>query len=128
MRPRIARSNDGREDGSEEDKDDSRQRRDEAMVGVFEVNQEADDLEDEGELEDYQEDVNDNRTGELLDAKLSMRAENEGPKRNAGPRQNHQVGSRELGNIVKPLHQSQARGKRLQHERRRILVCGHAAS
>ena len=66
-----------REDGREEDKDDSRQRRDEAMMGEFEVNQEADDLEDEGELEDYQEDVYDNRTGELLDAKLTMRAENE---------------------------------------------------
>ena len=44
-------------------------------MAEFEVNQEADDLEDEGELEDYQEDVHDNRTGELLDAKLTMRAE-----------------------------------------------------
>ena len=52
-------------------------RRDEAMVGEFDVNQEADDLEDEGELEEYQEDVYYNRTGELLDAKLTMRAENE---------------------------------------------------
>ena len=48
-------------------------RRDEAMVGEFDVNQEADDLEDESELEEYQEDVHDNRTGELLDAKLTMR-------------------------------------------------------
>ena len=66
-----------REDGRDGDKDDSRQRRDEAMVGEFEVNREADDLEDEGELEDYQEDVYDNRTGELLNAKLTMRAEHE---------------------------------------------------
>ena len=66
-----------REDGRDEDEDDSRQRRDEAMVGEFEVNQEADDLEDEGEIQDYQEDVYDNRTGELLDAKLTKRAENE---------------------------------------------------
>ena len=35
----------------------------------------------------------------------------------------HQVGSCEQGNIVKPLHQSQARGERLEDERRRILVC-----
>ena len=46
-----------REDGRDEDEDDSRQRRDEAMVGEFEVNQDADGLEDEGELQDYQEDV-----------------------------------------------------------------------
>ena len=55
------------------------------------------------------------------------------PKKNAGPRQGrlpggHQVGSCEQGNIVKHLHQCQARGERLQDERRRILVCGHAAS
>ena len=46
-------------------------------MGEFEVNQEADDLEAEGELEDYREDVHDNRTGELVDAKPNMRAENE---------------------------------------------------
>ena len=60
--------------GEGEDEDDSRQRRDETMVGEFEVNQEAEDFEDEGELEDYQ---NDERLGELLDAKLTMREENE---------------------------------------------------
>ena len=65
-----------REDRRDEDEDDSRQRRDEVMVGEFEVNQEADDLEDEGEFQDYQEDVYDNRTGERLDAMLTMRAEN----------------------------------------------------
>ena len=111
-----------REDGRDEDEDDSRQRRDEAMVGEFEVNQEAEDLKDEGEFQDYQEDVYDNRTGERLDAKLTKRAENEEMTRD------HQVGSCEQGNIVKPLHQSQARGERLQDERRRILVCSHAAS
>ena len=61
----------------ERKRDDSRQRRDEAMVGEFEVNQEADDLENEGEFQDYQEDVYDNRTEERLDAKLTKRAENE---------------------------------------------------
>ena len=134
-----------REDGRDEDEDDSRQRRDEAKVGEFEVNQEADDLEDEGEFQDYQEDVFDNRTGERFDAKLTKRAENEEMTHGAvrggyrvdrrrmlgqdreGSR-DHQVGSCEQGNIVKRLHQSQARGERHQDERRRILICSHAAS
>ena len=121
-------------------------RRDEAMVGEFDVNQEADDLEDEGELEEYQEDVCYNRTGELLDAKLTMRAENEVMtymeqlevgiesteeecmSKDGESSRDHQVGSREQGNIVKGLDQSQARGERLQDERRRTLVCGHAAT
>ena len=46
-------------------------------MGEFEVNQEADDFENSNELEEYQEDVYDERTGELLYAKLTMRAESE---------------------------------------------------
>ena len=46
-------------------------------MGEFEVNQEADYLEDEGEFQDYQEDVYDNRIGERLDAKLTKRAKKE---------------------------------------------------
>ena len=66
-----------RDDGGNEGEDESRQCHDEAMVGEFEVNQEADDFDKSNELEEYQEDVYDGRTGELLDAKLTIRAESE---------------------------------------------------
>ena len=39
------------------------------------MNQEAVDFENSNKLEEYQDDVYDERAGELLDAKLTMRAD-----------------------------------------------------
>ena len=112
-------------------------------MGEFEVNQEADDLEDEASSKTPRGCV-DNRTGEGSTRKLTMRAENEemihgqlegvrvDRRRMLGQDRKAPMTTKwvrcEQGNIVKPLHQSQARGETLQDERRRILDCGHAAS
>ena len=115
--------------------------RDEAMVGEFEVNQEADDLEDEDEFQDYQEDVYDNRTGELLDAKLTKRAENEDvtymEQLEVGIQSTEEECWAKTGKapvttkwvrVSKGTSSNPFIRARLQDERRRILVCSHAAS
>ena len=58
-------------------KDGKIQRRDQTMVGELEVNQEADEDENCDECEEYREAVHDDRTGEVLDPRLTEQAEDE---------------------------------------------------
>ena len=81
--------------------DDLHHRRDGTMVGDFDVKPEADELDDGDEVDDFREEAYDDRTGEVLDAKLATNAESakiwhtwsswrlvsSRPKTNAGPKQ-----------------------------------------
>ena len=79
-RPGIVKSSAGRATSNGREKmEDVKARTNRVSVmtrlGVPEVNQEAVDFENSNEFEEYQEDVYDERTGELLDTKLTMRAD-----------------------------------------------------
>ena len=73
----LKRKREGGEDEEEEYEDDTRSRRDRTMVGEFEANQEGDDTDEGDGFGDFWKEVCDDRTGEVLDAKLTTNAENE---------------------------------------------------